>query len=97
MGKTGAASTYTIESSVAAMDAMPAIHVAAASNFCPVPPAILIDGGGWDGLEWSMVEKPPLGDLDHVGSTTERECSSKQLMTTQAQCSTHQLRNEQGC
>lgn len=38
--------TYTIDSSVAARDATPAMTVVAASNFCPVPPVMLM--GGWD-------------------------------------------------
>ena len=41
---------YTMESSVAAMDATPAVTVAAASNFCPVPPLIFADSlGAWNG------------------------------------------------
>jgi len=39
-----------MESRVAARDATPAITVAAASNFCPVPPLILVDSpGAWNG------------------------------------------------
>ncbi len=44
---------YTMESSVAARDATPAVTVAAASNFCPVPPLIFVDSprawNGWTG------------------------------------------------
>ncbi len=71
----GRGHSYTMESSVAAMDATPAVHVAAASNFCPVPPAILIDGEiGMTGLRG--VKKPPSDSTKHCSFEDEaRVCN----------------------
>ena len=65
---------YTMESRVAARDATPAVTVAAASNFCPVPPLIFVDGpGAWNGgtgCVYYVKNLPPSGSAERVVGVT---------------------------
>lgn len=66
-----------MESRVAARDATPAVTVAAASNFCPVPPLIFVDGpGAWNGgtgCVYYVKNLPPSGYAERVVGVTGPE------------------------